>query len=218
MVSLDPFDLVRRLGHAPLDPLVDALRTLHARGGGGGAKELWELLGSRDAAPAGRAPGPPSTTPSADYETARRHFVRHSERLREQAILAERLLDRLAGTSGQEHRSVLQQTVRIQSAPGQRSGARFVVVNGLDREAHVRFIAGQVHGLSRDESSSVRITFDPAEPRIEPGGERDVQIVVDVPEGMAGREFLEFGVDVISDEQRLLKLWVRVDLRAGGRT
>jgi hypothetical protein len=214
MVSLDPFDLVQRLGHIPVDPLVEALRRLHARGGGG-AKELSDLLASYEKKPSGAAAGAAGPTRSPDYEAARRHFVRHSERLREQAILAERLLDRLAGPEEEEPRTPLQQTLRIQAAPGDTSGARFIVANARDRVAHVRFITGHVHGLTREESSSMRITFEPDQPRLDPGGELEVRVAVDVPAGLADREFLEFGVDVMSDEQRLLKLWVRVELREG---
>ena len=214
MADLDPFELVRRLRHAPLGPLVAALRKIHD-GGHVDLNNLEELLGSRAAAPAPQQPSRTAKSTSTDYEAARRHFVRHSERLREQAILAERLLDGWAGQANQPP-VVLQQELRVQCAPGATSGARFVVVNCLDQTVDVRFRPGHVHGVSAEQATSVHLSFTPEQPRLEPGAERDVQLLVEVDGSDGLPDVLELGVDISGNERMLLKLWVRIELRPGG--
>ena len=215
MADLDPFELVRRLRNAPLGPLVDALRQIHGRGPAAPAS-LGELLGSREAAPP--APKPPASKASSspDYEAARRHFVRHSERLREQAILAERLLDGLTGSASRTTPVILQQELRVSCTEAGTSRARFVVVNCLERTVDVRFRPGRVHGLSAEQSALIHVSFNPEQPRLEPGAEQEVALLIEVDDADGLADVLELGVDVWGNEQLLLKLWVRIELRAGG--
>jgi hypothetical protein len=216
MSTLDPLELVRRLGRAPLGPLVDALRRIHEQGTPD-TRRLWDLVAEREratAVPSLNADQAP--TPSLpDYEAARRHFIRHSERLREQAILTEKLLDGLAKQLETSTPAVLQEELRIQCLPGQSSSARFIVVNCLPRAVDVQFRPGHVHGAPLDTPAAVRVAFDPETPRLEPGAERLVRITVHPRDGGDLPNPLEFGVDVLGAEQLLLKLWVRVELRPG---
>ena len=154
-----------------------------------------------------------STSP--DYEAARRHFVRHSERLREQAILAERLLDGLAGHAHQTTPVALQQELRVLCGPEDSSAARFVVANCLDRTVDVRFRPGQIHGLPPDQAASIGLWFDPEQPRLEPGAEQEVKLRVELANSDGLPDVLELGVDVLGNEQMLLKLWVRIERRQG---
>jgi hypothetical protein len=216
MADLDPFEVVRRLGHAPLGPLVDALRQIHHRGKVE-PNNLKELLGSNEAAFAGpKPPSAPTQSTSPDYEAARRHFVRHSVRLREQAILAERLLEGLAGPAKQTPPGALQHELRIQCARGATSGARFIVVNCLDRAVDVHFRPGRVHAVSPEQAAAIRLSFTPEQPRLESGAEQEVQLLVEVGGNEGLPDALELGVDVLGHEQLLLKLWVRIELHPGG--
>jgi hypothetical protein len=215
MADLDPFELVRRLRDAPLGPLVDALRHIHGRGTADPAS-LDDLLRSRETTPS--APEQPGGTASnsPDYEAARRHFVRHSERLREQAILAERLLDGLTGSANRTTPVILQQELRVPCTEAGTSRARFVVVNSLERTVDVHFRPGRVHGLSGEQAALIHFSFDPEQPRLEPGAEQEVALLVGIDDADGLADVLELGVDVWGNEQLLFKLWVRIELRAGG--
>jgi hypothetical protein len=218
MVAQFPFDLLRRLADAPLDPLVDALRALHAKGSAD-VNELSALLvprgdggppessGNRGVPPAVSGAGAPT-----EYEAARRHFIRHSEKLREQAQLADRLLDGFARSNHTIHPRIRQHELRLRCAVGGTSGARFVVANSLGRAATVRFRAGRVHAASPEQAAAVHLTFDPGSPRLEPGEEREVQLSVELAAVTELPAVLEAGVDVLADEQLLLKMWVRIDV------
>ena len=175
------------------------------------------MLAKRET-PASPAPGTrvAATPASPDYEAARQHFVRHSEKLREQAILAEKLLDGLSRNASPTNPVILQQELRLRCAPGATSKTRFIVVNCLARTADVHFRTGHVHGLSAEVSASVRIEFDPECPRLGAGAEQEVEMLVGVAPGDGLPDTLEFGVDVLCEEQLLLKLWVRVALGDGG--
>ena len=214
MSQLDPFDLVRRLGSAPLGPLVKTLRTIHA-GGNGDATRLEALLDAGNATPP--APVPPTDTPTttASYEAARKHFVRHAERLREQALLTERLLD---GLSGEARRTpaILQQELRVQCRPGATSAGRFIVANCLAQPVDVRFRTGHFHRLSPGQAASAHLSFSPSAPRLEPSTEQEIDVQVDLRATDDLPEFLEVGVDVLGGDELLLKLWVRIEVRQGG--
>ena len=217
MAAPDPFDLVRRLGTLPLGPLVDALRQLHSTDTGHPSK-LETLLAAR-AEPEPHDPTPPPIPAAArsapDYEAARKHFVRHSEKLREQAILAERLLDGLAGQSVRTP-SPLQHELRVQCARRATSAARFIVVNCLDNAVDVHFRPGPFHGLSSEQAASIHLSFSPAQPRLEPGAQQEMQLFVDLRDADGLPDVLEVGVDVLGGEQLLLKLWARIELRQEG--
>jgi hypothetical protein len=216
MALLDPFELVQRLGRAPLEPLVDALRQVHIRGTVD-ATSLEALFGRGEAAPVVPSASHSAHTSSLpDYEQARRHFVRHSERLREQAILAEKLLDGLAGRTAVAPPVILQHEVRVQCAPGGTSAARFVVVNCLKQQVDVRFQSRHVHGLPAEEAESVRLSFNPDHPRLERGAELEVQLLVSLSDTARLPHELEIGVDVCGNELTLLKLWVRIEVRGRG--
>ena len=216
MADLDPFEVVRRLRNAPLGPVVEALRRIHDRGKVE-PTNLEELLGWKAAATE-EPQQPPRTARSLspDYEAARRHFVQHSVRLREQAILAEKLLDGLAAHAATPTMPVaLTQELRIQCAPGSTSRARFIVANCFERTIDVRFHPGRIHGISPAQAAAVRLSFTPEQPRLEAGSEQQVQLLVEVDDGDLP-DVLELGVNVSGDEQILLKLWVRIELRPGG--
>jgi hypothetical protein len=218
MAARDPFDLLRRLGTVPIGPLVDTLRQLH-QSGTGHSSNLEALLGTGSAATDRPAPPIPPVAPiapaSPDYEAARKHFVRHSERLREQALLAERLLD---GLAGQVRRTpaVLQHELRVQCPPRGTSAARFVVVNCLEQPVDVHFRTGRFHGLSAEQAATIHLSFSPAQPHLEPGAEKEVQLQVDLQGSGRLPDVLEVGVDVLGGEEMLLKIWARIELRQEG--
>jgi hypothetical protein len=216
MSALNPFDLVARLRNAPLEPLVETLRQLHDRGAVD-PPSLEHVLGLSDGAPESPRPATVAAKPSgSNYEAARRHFVQYSERLREQAMLTEHLLDGLTGHASRTALMLLQHQLRVQCGPGETSAARFVVVNGLDQPADVRFRPGRVHGLSTEQAASVHISFEPDHPHLQAGAEREVQLQVDLRDADGLPDALELGVDVLGNEHMLLKLWVRIELRRGG--
>ena len=213
--ALDPFDLIKRLSSVPMGPLVDTLRQIHHRGSPD-AEDLRRLMAAPDTS---RAPEAQVTSPSANgssadgYETARQHFVRHSERLREQAMLAERLLDRLSASKAAL--PPLRQELHIDCAPGGRSEAPFVVANGLRDAADVHFRPGRVHGLPHG-TEPFAVRFDPERIRLEPGAERTVQLSLELPRTEQLPAQLECGVDVLGGEHVLLKLWIQVHVVAEG--
>jgi hypothetical protein len=215
--DIDPFELIRRIGRAPLGPLVAALRELHE--GADTPAVLQALTSLRDSplrpgadvaaiGPARRAP---------DYETARRHFVQHATRLREQTILAERLLDGLVGSVAQAHPARLPEDVIVRCAPGSTSRARFVVANHFGQSLSVRLVPGRLHGLSAPQAAAVQIGFEPEQLQLSPGAEREVEISIEVKPDEALPDVIELGVDVLGNEQVLLKQWVRIATHPEGR-
>ena len=213
---VDPFELVKRLGDAPLASLVDALRRVHADETGG-QRALLDLIVERTAAQ--RSAPPTAAAPSSsspDYEAARQLFVRHATKLREQAILADKLLDGYTRQASAPVAQQLHRELRIRCSPGYASTARFVVINCLTRAVDLHFRVGHVHGVLPAASALVRVEFDPAQPRLEPGAECDVRIRVELPEDCGLPDPFELGVDVLGDELLLVKLWVHVQQRPGG--
>jgi hypothetical protein len=208
--TTDPFALVRRLSEVPLAPLVDVLRRVHNDGASTPAA-IWELLG-RDCpvpAPAGETANATPPVAAPDYEAAREHFVRHSERLREQAALAERLLDGLVRNSA-ARAAPLQHELRVAAAAGTTVTANFLVVNSVDRPTEVRFQRGRVHGLSVAAAATVVVTFNPEQPHLAAGAEQVVELRIELPDASVLPNPLEFGVDVLGDNLLLFKLWVCV--------
>jgi len=219
IVPLAAFELLERLKTLPLDPLVDALRDLHDRGAAGvafpaqpgrsadGPAAASTPLASIADALAPVVGGMPADGPrGADYETARRHFVRHSQRLREQAMLAERLLDGLVRHE-QQTPAPLHRELRVMCAAGASVRAPFIVVNALERDVTVTFRIGRLHGAER---IPIRVSVDPPSLALPRGDEGTVAAVVSVPAdaqvGMPG----ELGVDVLGDERLLMKLWLQI--------
>ena len=206
--------LLEQLGAAPVEPLVDALRALHA-GSPGGAEHLRRLL-----APDSRAlPQPEHDTRAAaapvvdmprdaDYEAARRHFVEHGRRLREQALLAERLLDGFV--RHQSETRPLQHELRLTATRGSSAGGSFVVVNTDETPTDVRFLVratARADGVAAVEQS---ISFDPASMRLQPGEESVVRLSLSLRDYREQRDVLEMSVDVCSDVRLLVRLWICV--------
>ncbi len=216
-IGLDPFDLIKRLGDVPLGSLVKVLRDLHHHGTPD-SDTLRKLLGSRQSTAETPKPTVPVAiaAPSSDYEAARRHFVQHSQRLREQAILTDKLLDGFAAHADHAKPAILQHELRVQCAPGTTSGARFVVVNCLDRTANVRFRPGRVHSLSIETAEDIHLSFRPCELRLEPEGECEVQLLITLPARDDLPSAFDLGVDVLGNEQVLLKQWVHIEVHPGG--
>ena len=221
MTHVDPFDILRRLSAVPVMTAVDALRQIHGRGAAPDVDALRRLLGiATEARPpsASVVADSPAAAPAQDrdYEAARKHFVQHAQRLREQATLAERLLHRLVDQPCAVSTASLTHEVHIAGAPGDTASARVVVANYLERPVHVRFRVGHVHGLPAS-ASPVAIRFAPERPLLAVAGECEVAIVVGVPAEVAEQDRLEFGVEVFGNERPLCQLWVCVDVRTERR-
>ena len=215
MPAQDPFDLVVRLRGMPLGVVVDALRRVHR--GGAAPADLWSLLATgTPKAPAPPARQPPlaltaGTSTPPDYDRMRRHFVQHAQRLREQALLTERLLDRF----GVGRTAPLQHELRIQCEAGRTAGARFLLVNSLDEPVVVTFRQGRVHGSSQ-ETFPVHVTFDPASPSMRAGEEREIHVTVETQASIDDPN-LDLGIDVLGNERLLIKLWLHLELQRRAR-
>ena len=220
MSPLAHLELLRRLGAAPLEPLVDVLRDLHQRGATD-SKELRALLAPLKSVPS-VAPAPPPAIEllrqpgHENYEAARKHFVQHAERLREQALLAERLLEGFARTEGANGRSPLHRELALECVRGGTSETRFIVSNSFRHPITVGFHVGRIHGCERPDASGI-VTFDPATPRLAEGAEQVVQVTIDLRQHDIAADAFEFGVDVLGDEQLLVRLWARVRVTAQWR-
>jgi hypothetical protein len=222
IVPLAAFELLERLKTLPLDPLVEALRDLHERGAtgvafpaqpprsAGGPAGASTALASIADALAPVAARPPDAPRGADYETARRHFVRHSQRLREQATLAERLLDGLVRHE-QQTPAPLQRELCVTCPAGGSSRAPFIVVNALERDVTVAFRIGRLHGPAR---VAMRVSVDPPSLALPRGDEARVAAVVGVPGDARVGMQAELGVDVLGDERLLMKLWLQIAVGA----
>jgi hypothetical protein len=210
----DAFDVVMRLSGMPRSAVVDALRRVHR--GDVRPADLWSLLETgtptpdQPAGPTPAAVAAPVAPPFPDYDRVRRHFVQDSQRLRNQALLTERLLDGFAGIS---RMAPLQHELRIRCEAGHRAGARFVLVNSLDHAVRVTFRRGRVHA-SADETSSVRVAFDPEHPWMDAHEEREIRVSVDLPASIQAPH-LDLGIDVLGNERLLIKVWLRLELQAG---
>jgi hypothetical protein len=154
--------------------------------------------------------------PASPYETARRHFVQHAEKLREQAILAEKLLAGLV-ESRDEPSTPLRQEMRMQAAAGTTSYARFIIVNRLERTAQTLVRLHRIHGLPDAASSRLGVEFEPSRCALEPGEEREVIVSVCVPDAADLPDLIRLDVDVLDGSQLLYKLWVSVDLQGEPR-
>jgi hypothetical protein len=215
MTPASPFQLLKRLGSLPVDPLVDALRELHQRGMTD-SKQLQELISGGDVKPSSSDPpvisvAPAAPSPAGNYEAARRHFVDHARRLREQAMLTERLLANFARRQGVTLPAPVVHELSIVCAPGSQGSTRFVLVNTFDRTIAVHFRVERSHGIS-PVALSDKVSFDPPNPRLEPGREKTVRLCVDLQQWTPATDALEFAVDALSDDRLLLKLWVRVQI------
>ena len=213
-VDLDPFELMRRLRGVPVEPIVEALREIHQQGRPD-SERLRELLHLAKAATvvSGQKRGAGAVASTPDYESVRRHFVRHSERVREQAILAERLLDGLAGSETRHKPGILQHEVRVRCSPGSTSAARFVVVNCLDTAVDLQFVPAHLHRVSIEQGAAIDLAFNPASPHLEPGAEQVVQLLVTLAGSHDLPAVVELGVDVRGAGQLLLKQWVRIEIQ-----
>ena len=213
IATLGQLEILKRLGRVPLDPLVDALRDLHASGTSD-SKRLQELLApsqvthpvARPAVELRRAPH------NVDYEAARKHFVEHAERLRKQTILAERLLERLQSRTNTSA-PLLQQELEVECRRHAAALTQFVVANTLDRSVTIGFRVGRVHHVRERPEAGSFLTFDPPAPRLEPGDERVVTLSIDLSQYDAIADWLECGVDLLGDGELLAKLWLRVRIR-----
>jgi hypothetical protein len=213
MASVDAFELIKRLSQVPLEPLVQALRNVHEQRAGPGM-DIRNLLDAAGQVPPSPAAGEAATPKPSAYEAARRHFVQHAEKLREQAILAERLLDGLTRDGERATVVALQHEVHVACLPGERSATTFALVNRLQRTVDVHFRPGRVHELPPGQNGVVELSFVPQEPRLAPGETVDVQLLLDVRDNDILPGALNLGVDVLGDDQLLSKLWVRIELRA----
>jgi hypothetical protein len=208
--TLEAFGLLKKLGELPLDPVVEALRDLHQRGDVDSPR-LRQLVGTPavESAPPVRTPERQATSP--DYEAARRHFVDHSRKLREQALLAERLLDGLVSRDT-ARTPALQSEVTVTCPRHGSSGARFAVANRLDHPIDVRFRVAHIQGRA-DPSETAVVSFEPATPRLDTGEEAVVRLLVDLSGVRDAGHTLDVAVDVVGGERLLFKLWVRIDVR-----
>lgn len=214
------FELLRRLGSVPLEPLIDVLRDLHQRGIAESPQlhallergDISTVLPRRPMTPPGEAFAPPR---DANYEAARKHFVEHAQRLREQAILAERLLDGFIDGQRTPATTLSPRELTIHCTRGGSASAWFVVVNSVDRQVAVSFRVGRIHGADENVPIPDLVSFDPPAPCVGPGQERVVRLSIDL-EDHADLDTLEFGVDIAGDDRLLAKLWVRVQTSAQG--
>lgn len=220
MAGFDPFELIGRLRHARVEPLVDVLRRLH-REGAQNLSSIEELLGKTSPLQAESAASVAEdrATPHIErYEELKRHFVPYAEQLRRQSLLTDQLLHGFLAESRASEPATLQQEIRIQYTPGTPSGARFVVANLLGTTTKLQFRIGRVHGLPLEHQSAIRLRFQPDQPRLDPKEERAVEVSVDVENLPDFPEKVDVGVDVLGDERLLLKLWIRIEIRTPERT
>jgi hypothetical protein len=217
MVAFDPFEMIDKLRHADIDPLVETLRRIH-REGRPNISSLDQLLQMK--------PGPESSDPQENqastgpsipddgrYEELRRHCVPYAERLREQSILTDKLLKGFVADAGAETPAVLQQEIRIQAFAGTQSGGRFIIVNSLGKPTDVRFRQCRIHGLPPERESRVRIRFLPESPHLEPGEERPIQVTVDLESHDTLPDKVEASIDIYGGDLLLLKLWIPIEIR-----
>ena len=66
-----------------------------------------------------------------------------------------------------------------------------------------------------DAQSDFKITFHPVTPRLDPGEERMIDFTVEIKSAAALPEHLEVGVDILGDNNLLLKLWIFIEIRNG---
>jgi hypothetical protein len=215
--------LLKRLGNLEHEPLVDALRDLHTRREGG-VEQLQKLLASSLPIPSRPIVGADTLeaaepTRGADYETARRHFVDHGRRLREQAFLAERLLDAFVRRQDTAPAVASQSELTVRCAREAIASADFFVVNREGSALDVRFDAFPPSGCDGDgadaEESAIsasRLSFDPSTIQLAPGQEAVVRLTVDLRgyRGQAGKR--DVGVDIRGNERLLVRLWIHVDV------
>jgi len=215
MTPSSSFQLLKRLGSAPLDPLVEALRDLHQRGSAD-SKQLQELLSGGDV----QLPAAESTIPamarapranSANYESARRHFVEHAQRLREQAILTERLLDGLSGHHGAAAAALPVRELNVPCARGGEASVCFALVNTFDHAIDVQFRTKHGNTPLPIPVNDV-MSFQPPNPRLEPGQDEIVRLSVDVRQWTPAVPAFDIVVDVLGNERLLLRLVVRVQI------
>jgi hypothetical protein len=224
LISLDAqIELLKRLGSLQRDPLVAALRDLHTRGEAG-AWHLHQLLVSARPVPSRSIAAPDQRTPiertrGVDYERARRHFVDHSRRLREQAILAERLLEAFVRRQDTTPPSALQHELRMMCARGSTASADFIVVNREASAMDVRFDAARSRGRDADGTEiedGIRIasalSFDPATVHLLPGQEAVVRLSLDLRGDVGRAHTLDVAVDVRGGDRLLLRLWIHVQV------
>jgi hypothetical protein len=214
LIGLDAqIDLLTRLGKAPLDPLVEALRDLHVRGpeAAGKLQQLLSSLHVPAAAPAEEHPI--DTVPAArtaDYETARRHFVDHGRRLREQALLAERLLEAFVRRQSSASPLSLRDELPLTCVRGGTAAIDFIVVNREPGRMRVRFDLGAARPEVASFDLRACLSFDPPAPCLQPGAEVIVRCVLDLRSCALPAGDFDVDVDVRGDDRLLVKLWLHL--------
>lgn len=210
-LGFDPVQLLRRLQDAPLDPVVDFLRSLHESRG-----EATVPLPTA-APPSARADEP---EPGEAYDELRQHFYRHEAGLRQHARLTDRILDQLQRESRgrvEPVASPLQAELRVRCAARGASGARFVVANELGREVELGFRCHPLTGVPVGSADTPVADFTPAAPTLAPGEECSVRLGVDLAAlPVDSGDEVGLVVDVCGGDEILQKLWVTllVDLPA----
>jgi hypothetical protein len=208
-------ELLKRLSSVQVDPLVEALREFHL-GSPTGAARLQSLLAPAqspsESAAATPAPVRPAMEPakSVDYEAARRHFTDHARRLREQADLAERLLEGFVRRQSAAPPTSLQHEVTVTGERGSTTGASFVVVNRDEQPIDVTFHVDDRQRSVEAAAVARSLAFDPPAPRLMPGQEAVVQLSLSLRDYQAAQDLIEMGVDVRNENRLLVRLWVRV--------
>ncbi len=200
----DPEDWARLLAEAAGDGSPEAARkrVLHAL-----------APGARTDPPAPAR----ESRPEDLYSTARDHFAKAEKRLAEEARVTDRLLDGLradtTSSAGRRADAVAQQQVVVQAPIDQVASGRFDVTNGLGRTARLSFRPSETRRLGTDDAAWVPIAFDPPRPTLDPDARVRVTMRVDgrALHGQPG-ETLELDVDVLADDEPVLKVWMEIRL------
>lgn len=211
---LASLDLLQHLSTVPLAPLVEALRELHHLGAAD-PERIRSLL----AAPAAPGVRPPAAPPAVrlpsgpssdrpDYERARKHFVEHAQRLREQAILAEKLL---AGFVGEQTAAAdLRRELTLPASDGPVRTLQFVLVNTLPRAMAITFRVRAARDAEGRNAWRHGLAFEPAAPHLAAGEEVVVRLQLDTRRVPLPERPDTVIVDVFGNDRPVVSLWISV--------
>jgi hypothetical protein len=195
---------LRRLRAIPEDRIVTELKKIHAR-----------RTTAERPANAVPLPAPGSET---RYERARRLFADEEKRLRQQALLTERVVDELRARDGSAAAPRgSQETLLLRAAVGRPAIGRFRLANRFARRMHVELSAS---GLGRrDGTGDVlgAVIITPSEIALDPGADHVVRVAIEPDVGgppLGAGTSVEAEVVARADGAAVHRLWVEVEIYA----